>query len=339
MRLIALFLLLAVACQKSSDDPQPVELWQFVEVPQVKSSIWTNYGDIKLYDVVMLDTPAPIGPSLIGGTVPQADEFPASFASRQSGSGCTATLLSENVLQLAAHCVGNGRTAQIVSNGTTYTGTCTHAPGYQGDATADWALCKMSAAVDRAFYEKVLQDGSKIQVGKPITLAGAGCTTPGGNDGAFGTFRIGQSTVKSIPSSDNDTVTQGGAALCFGDSGGSAFYVEGTQRWVMGVNSRGDIRTTSYLSSVFTQAAKTFYSSWAQSNGVKICGIHQDAQKCQGSSGPDPYPPLPPQCQMALQMFNKCLYDTPRAAIAQPAVCRKAYADLFACEEAAEIGQ
>lgn len=338
MRIIALLvtgLLFCAACRQTTTHNRDIsEQWE--QVHRQDTSLWVNSGDIRLFEVVMADSIN----KLIGGTIPQAADWPASFASRQSGSGCTATLIAENVLQLAAHCVGNGRTAQIVSNGTTYTGTCTHAPGYNGDPTADWALCKMQTAVDRAWYEKVLQDGSKVVVGGKLKLAGAGCTTPGGNDGAFGTFRVGEATVTKIPTSDNDTVTKGGAALCFGDSGGSAFLEEANgQRWVVGVNSRGDIQTTSYLASVFTNEAKQFYSQWAQANGAKICGIAQDAVKCQGASPIDPVPPLPPQCQTALDSFKNCLYGSPRLAISQPMVCRKAYADLFACEEAAELGQ
>jgi hypothetical protein len=338
MRIVGLLLaglFLCLSCKQTTNHNQDVsEQWE--RVTSHDTSMWVNFGDIRLFDVVMEDS----GHGLINGTVPQANDWPASFASRQSGSGCTATLIAENVLQLAAHCVGNGRTAQITSNGQTYTGTCTHAPGYNGDPTADWALCKMQTAIDRAWYEKVLQDASKVVVGGKLKLAGAGCTTPGGNDGAFGTFRVGDATITQIPSSDNDTVTKGGAALCFGDSGGSAFLEEANgQRWVVGVNSRGDIQTMSYLASVFTNEAKQFYSQWAQANGAKICGMAQDAVKCQGAAPIDPTPPLPPQCQTALDFFKKCLYDVPRLAITQPAQCRKAYADLFACEEAAEIGQ
>lgn len=340
MRFIAVLAWLVLGiwgCQPTTDDSEKAvqENWTRVELPSHGTSLWVNQGDIRLFEVVMADG---ISHSLIGGTVPQASDWPASFASRQSGSGCTATLIGESVLQLAAHCVGNGRTAQITADGVQYTGTCTHAPGYARDSTADWALCKMSAPVPRAFYEKVLQDASKIKVGTVIKLAGAGCTQPGGNDGSFGTFRIGDATVSQIPASDNDTVAKGGAALCFGDSGGSAFYIEAPQRWVMGVNSRGDIRTTSYLSSVFTQEAKTFYSSWATQQGVKICGIHSDAVKCQGDNGP-PVPPLPAHCQPSFDKVNQCIFGSPRLALTDVPGCRKAYADLFACEEAAEIAQ
>lgn len=302
-----------------------IELWSFNQ----DLGIWVNRGDLYLYEITTVEST-----KLINGTIPKPEDWPSSFASRQSGSGCTATLLSKDVLQLAAHCVGNGRTATIQANGSSVDGVCTHSPDYRRDSTADWALCKMKSSVDRTWYEKVLQDASVIRVGGKIVLAGAGCTQPGGG-GGFGTFRVGESTVTSVPSRDNDTVTKGGAALCYGDSGGSAFHVEGSQRWVMGVNSRGDIRTTSYLSSVFTTKAKTFYASWSSSNGVKICGIHAEAEKCQGA-GPV-QPPLPAFCQASYELLFKCLWASPRLALTEPTGCRQALTLLEQCEELAEI--
>lgn len=302
------------------------EIWQF----NPDRDVWVNHGSIYLFEVAFADSKS----KLIGGTVPNAADWPSSFASRQSGSGCTATLLSKDVLQLAAHCVGNGNTATIQANGQSVDGVCTHSPDYRRDSTADWALCKMKSQVDRTWYEKVLQDPSKIRVGGKVTLAGAGCTQPGGG-GGFGTFRVGESTVTSVPNRDNDTVTRGGAALCYGDSGGSAFHVEGAQRWVMGVNSRGNIRDTSYLSSVFTTKAKTFYASWASTNGAKICGIHADAEKCQ-AAGPV-QPPLPEYCQVSYGLLHKCLFASPRLALTNPVGCQKALDDLHACEDLAEI--
>ncbi len=333
-----IFAILLSGCAKKDDgDSGFQEKWSQKES---EGSIlqYVNTGDILLYEfAVPLPFNDPMHQTLIGGTVANMADWPATFASRQGSSGCTATLLSKDVLQLAAHCVGNGRTSVIQANGTSYTGTCTHAPGYANDATADWALCKMSSSVDRTWYEKVLQDSSKVVVGGKLLLAGNGCTTPGGNDGNFGTLRIGEAGVSSLPSSDNDIVTNSGAALCFGDSGGSAFHVEGPQRWVAGVHSRGDIRRVSYLPAVYTQEAKAFYSSWAASKSVLICGIHPLAEKCQGAAIIPPVDPLPAHCQASFDKVNKCLYGTPRLALTDPAGCRAAYAELFACEEAAEL--
>jgi hypothetical protein len=87
-----------------------------------------------------------------------------------------------------------------------------------------------------------------------------------------------------------DTITKSGAALCFGDSGGPAFYYPNPQqknRFVISTNSRGDISTTSYLSASSTEIAVRFIKNWAQSNGQngQICGAFPDAQGCRGGGG------------------------------------------------------
>jgi hypothetical protein len=344
MRLICALLAIS-ACAKAGNKDSPQERIEPVvaaieetdpEEPEIIREV-QNVGDIVLFDVATVNARREEGIlDLIGGSVAKPEDWPSSFASSQSGSGCTATLLSDSVLQLAAHCVGNGRTSSINANGKTYIGTCTHHPKYRSDSTADYALCKMESPVDREWYEKILVDGSVIKIGTKLTLAGAGCTQPGGG-GGFGTFRTGESTVTRLPINDNDTVTSGGAALCFGDSGGSAFFVDGDQRYVMGVNSRGNIRSVSYLSSVFTKTGMDWYKSWAAEKGVKICGIHEDAEKCQGATPPEPEPnPLPEHCKKSFDMVEKCLFGKPRLALSTPEICQADLANLFACEEIAE---
>lgn len=329
------FLKKAFANQQLEDELPPPPNWSIEPLK--------NHGDVVVYDIHTYNTKFAKEDNidLIGGQPAKPEDWPSSFASSQDGSGCTATLLGPQVLQLAAHCVGNGRTAVIKISGTSYSGTCTHHPSYRSDDTADYALCKMDTVIDRPWYEKVAQS-QIIQVGSKVTLAGCGCTQSGGGGGAFGVFRTGESTVQTLPTRNNDTVTKGGAALCFGDSGGSAFYVDGQDRWVFGVNSRGNIRDTSYLSSVFTDTAKSWYKSWADSKSVKICGIHADAPKCQGAEEPEPgpsVPPLPDHCLPDYNFLGKCLWGNPRLALTQVEDCRKAHADLFACEEVAERSQ
>ncbi len=320
----------------SAEPPKPLPPRRTAgPVPIVKPV--PNTGDIILFDIATsnLMNPDPLE-DLIGGTPAKPEEWPSSFASSQGNSRCTATLIGPQALQLAAHCVGNGRTSSITISGKSYTGTCTHHPKYKSDDTADWALCKMSEAVDRPWYERVLEDVTKIKVGTKVLLAGNGCTNIGGSNGSFGTFRTGESTVKSLPVRDYDTITSGGAALCYGDSGGSAFYVEGLARWIFGVNSRGNIRDTSYLSSTYVDVARSWYKSWADQAGVKICGVHPDAPKCQGGDEPEPENPLPEHCTTSYQKIHGCLWGVPRQAISKPEECRAEVANLVACEEIAE---
>ena len=78
-----------------------------------------------------------------------------------------------------------------------------------------------------------------------------------------------------------DIITKGDVALCFGDSGGPAFRFEDDRRYMISVNSRGNIRDISYLSKTLANAV---FSSWirklADGLEIKVCGIHKDAPSC-----------------------------------------------------------
>ena len=296
-----------------------------------------NNGDLVLMSLTsMAQAPRP---TLIGGEEADPKEFPASFTTSHSGSRCTGTMIGPKALQLAAHCVGNGRTATISLNGKTYSSVCTHSPKYKDDATADYALCVMSEPVDLPWYENILLPSqAKMKVGDKILLAGMGCTQPGGGGGNNGVFRIGEAPIERMPSGNNDIITNGNSALCFGDSGGSAFWKDENGVYkIAGINSRGDIQTTSYLSAVFTKDANDFYTQWVQKNNAQICGLSDSAPKCRGADTPVPPPsPVPEWCRGAFDRVEKCIFGNPRLSLSNPQACRDDYAKLFACQQASE---
>jgi hypothetical protein len=190
----------------------------------------------------------------------------------------------------------NGGTVSFSAGANQYKASCSHHPEYRngkGNATADWALCLVDRPVTGVPFEILgVNEVNALQISTTMTLSGYGCVNPGGGGGNDGIFRVGQAKVTGLPSGKNyDIVTKGGAALCFGDSGGAAYYVfSDGARSILGVNSRGNISTMSYLPAVY---AKTFVSwaiSWAKdSANARICGLHSDALGCRsGSALPQP---------------------------------------------------
>lgn len=226
-------------------------------------------------------------PALIGGKPASAEDFAASVYTEQNDARCSGTLVGPRVLLFAAHCVENQGSVQFKLAGDTYVGNCVHSPDYIRNETADWALCLLSREVQGVEFEVINTDAMFVADGDLIELTGYGCTKAGGGGGNDGVYRIGSAMVISTPGKKNhDIITQGKTALCFGDSGGPAFkYLPGHnsphgERVLIGVNSRGDIRKTSYLSSVSQPEALDFFRAWAEVYEAKICGIHEDAQGC-----------------------------------------------------------
>lgn len=283
-----------------------------------------NEGDIEMVNIRNFPRE-----TLIGGDVADPSAYPANFYTSQGNSRCSGTILGNKVLSTAAHCVGNGRTATLNYNGETFTGTCTHHPDYRGNSTADWALCVLSKELPVLPYEKMIPDVSVIKVNDEVELTGFGCTDSSGNGGNDGKFRVGKAKVNRIPAGSSHDIITVGAALCFGDSGGSPYYYVGAERWQFGNNSRGDIRTTSYLSS-FTPTMQTWARQWATEKAVKICGMHPDATGCRNAEPPPP----PSPCKLAYTKLGKCLFEG--EARSQTQLCRDNYATLFACLEEAE---
>jgi hypothetical protein len=168
-----------------------------------------------------------------------------------------------------------------------------------------------------------------------VKLSGYGCTRQGGDGGNDGIFRDGNARVINVPADDStqfDFVTYGQAALCFGDSGGPAWFsVPGetfpdgrTKRYVVGVNSKGNISTTSYVSYLQKTKTKEFISAWASQHNVEVCGINADCEK------PEIIDPENLTCDQAFKITDRCLYQVERPEIE---LCRKAVERLTQCIE------
>lgn len=225
----------------------------------------------------LLSNPAMAEPDLIGGKPVNPSLYPASVYTQQGNSRCTGTMIGPQALIVAAHCVAETKEMSFHAGGSLYEATCESAPGYPKNKTADWSLCHVHEEVANVAFEVLNRNEKIVKVGDELLLTGYGCVKEGGGGGNDGLYRIGSAKVTSVPyASIYDYVTAGAVALCFGDSGGPVFKVEGNgSRSIVALNSRGNIKDTSYLVSVANKEFEAFLLQWSKANSAKVCGYDQ----------------------------------------------------------------
>ncbi|MEO1110298.1 MAG: trypsin-like serine protease [Pseudomonadota bacterium] len=223
---------------------------------------------------------------VINGVPTSSDIWPATRAVVSNEGSCTSTVVGEQVLLTAAHCLPDGGTIEAEIEGLQVQFDCEHHPEYVTDHSLDFALCKTSQSIDGFYFERINTSIAYPQVGSTVVLLGYGCVTAGGHDGSFGTLFQGTGTVASRPSSASAyIVTTGPSAVCYGDSGGASYYLTSNdqgiaKREIIGLNSRGDIDTDSYISATATSQFISWATDWSDRNNVRLCGIHAEAKKC-----------------------------------------------------------
>lgn len=223
-------------------------------------------------------------PVLINGSPVPNKDYPAVVQIFMGNSSCTGTIVGPRVLLTAAHCSPTGGKATFKTwDGKSYTATMTNGTGYpQQDLDLNLGLIDKAVSVAPA---SIRVDKFERQ-GMNVDMMGYGCIKEGGGGGNDGVLRKGVSVISAGQGFDLVLSAPNGAALCFGDSGGPLFY----QGKVIGVNSKGNIKDTSYCTRTTLPDASAFISGWAADNAVQICGVNMD---CGGGVVPPPTP-IPP---------------------------------------------
>lgn len=228
-------------------------------------------------------TPLHADTRLINGSPVPPEEHPEIINIRTGNAGCTATVIGPRVGITAAHCGANGATTQARINGKIYTGRITRSSLYPRQ-DHDVALILFSEVVALPPGKSYMTVTTVApSVGMVLRLFGYGCTSAGGGGGNDGVLRSGDTRVTGFSGFDAVSKTVGGAALCYGDSGGPGLReVDG--RWLLTtINSKGNIRDTNYTARLDLPESKALFDDFIAANKVDICGINRD---CFGAAPP-----------------------------------------------------
>lgn len=227
----------------------------------------------------------PIVPTLIGGTPIKPGTWKPVVYIRMNGAACTATIVGPKVVATAAHCIQTGEKATFTLDGKTYSGTGTRHPKYPG-TDIDNALIKLTEAIPVSVTPIPLAK-TGVAVGEDVHLLGGGCINIGGGGGNDGVIREGRNRVTGF--TGNDIVSgkaPGGAALCYGDSGGPTLKItDPLNPELVASNSKGNIKDTNYSARWDSTVVADWVKSYVTAQAVEICGVNKD---CGPGSPPPP---------------------------------------------------
>lgn len=230
---------------------------------------------IRMFSITELQTTPP-KPEVIGANPADHAEWAATLIFRSpTGAPCTATAVGPRVILSAAHCIPDGMDAYVWIANSNVAIACERHPAYPAE-NADFTLCLVTDTLSYPAkgFETINVDRQSPSVGEEVTLLGYGCYSK--EQRIFGNLYKGPATVETLASDSGLILTKGGAAICFGDSGGGAYRFldeAKTIRRLFGVNARGDISTISALAVTATDLFINWSRQWAENKKVTICGI------------------------------------------------------------------
>lgn len=220
---------------------------------------------------------------IMGGEPQSPQNWPATLIFETKTGGCTATAVGAQAILTAAHCINDNEEATLKTATSSVKLSCERHPRYAlADSSLDFALCFAAQKLKGFAFENIGTSIAHPRKGQNVKLLGFGCTKEGGFDKSFGVLYLGDArVVRRPPGKDNYTVTAGAGAVCYGDSGGAAYYYSSsTGRVVFAVNSKGDISEYSFLSSTFINDFTDWAIEWTEAKNVPICGLSPEATGC-----------------------------------------------------------
>ncbi|HTE52425.1 MAG TPA: trypsin-like serine protease [Kofleriaceae bacterium] len=162
---------------------------------------------------------------------------------------CTGTLIADDIVLTAAHCVGDGRPDQVLFGSSVdqpvrieSVASASPHPDFDPATLAhDLALVRLACPVDLAPVPVLDRAFDGSFAGRPIRVVGFGADGAGG----AGIKREGVTAIESF-GPDWFRFAPLPSQTCFGDSGGPALLGLGATELVVGVTSTGDIDCAAY---------------------------------------------------------------------------------------------
>jgi secreted trypsin-like serine protease len=205
----------------------------------------------------------------------------AVVADREEGQAlCTGSILSENIVLTAAHCVeGNPQQMSLIfannikkanSSQVRSVDTFEQNPYWQNPSASkkgDLALLHFTGGLPRGYQPVQLVDrATSLQEGDSVYFLGYGVTN-GNTHAGSGVLRTTETTVLG-EQSPTQIVTDGTkTSVCFGDSGGPAFIEQDGQWLQWGVASSVSSQSCNEVS-IHTSVMS--YESWIRTTSAKL---------------------------------------------------------------------
>ncbi len=203
------------------------------------------------------------------------------FYNATAGSVCTASIISENILLTAAHCLNGepsdfvvifatnleNRNAEVRKIVNFVAGPLWEKRNSQVRDTGDIALVRFGGVLPRGYEPTpLLRDPKALQDGKTVSIAGYGLNDARRRTGT-GQLRKADVTIKSTRWAKTEIVLDQtkGKGACHGDSGGPSYLIQDGHTVLWGVTSRGvnDPRDTCGVYAAYTNILP--YLKWIQS--------------------------------------------------------------------------
>lgn len=200
---------------------------------------------------------------------------------------CTGSLLPNNIVLTAAHCVGEVEEDMYIYFGTSVTLGILSRPVDKVEVSPYWytrkgmsknrgdiALLHFQGKVPAGYKPATLlsaENHKLLTAGQPVIIAGYGQSNSVSEDGA-GQLRLASVKIANPQFATSEiTIDQTkGVGACHGDSGGPAYIVINGKYHLWGVTSRGvnDVNNDCSTQSAFTKIL--FYQQWINRMAAKL---------------------------------------------------------------------